>query len=475
LRIAILTTDGRSDPNFPASDRPHFGSAVSALLEGFAMLAGEGKQNIDASRLDRVIGRPHPQAVPAQAPTCDLRPAIFDFSSSISHLPSSVPEIHVISCLRSPLPSPEKLAENIWFHPVVVPRWGWLRSGYAGCAWEVRRKLETILPDIVHAQGTERDCAIAGALSGFRNILTIHGNLRSIRERIGLRPGSPMWLQSYLEQLVIPRFHAHICISNYSAALLPRSVKHKWVIPNAVNSSFFEIAERREKPEAGSPKSEAASPPSDLPSPISHLRSPTFPPSAFRFQTSPPLLLVPAAIEPWKNQVFFLKAIDSVAEDIPIQILFVGADRGGAYSDIFHRMVAERPWCRYGGMLGRGELIQEMLSATMLVLPSIEENCPMVILEAMAAGVPVAASNAGGIPDLVHDGKNGLLFDPNNAGSIAGAVRRLLTRPSLLKQVATTARINAEEKYHPMAIASQHVEIYKNELNKHTRDQRRAL
>jgi hypothetical protein len=60
-------------------------------------------------------------------------------------------EIHVISCTQQPLSAPEKLAPNIWFHPLHVSKWGWLRTGYQGCVRAVRQKLKEIQPDIVHA------------------------------------------------------------------------------------------------------------------------------------------------------------------------------------------------------------------------------------------------------------------------------------------------------------------------------------
>src|SRR5947207_3834785 len=60
-------------------------------------------------------------------------------------------EVHIVSCTQKPVRAPEKLAENIWFHSLHVPKWGWLRTGYLGCIRAVRRKVKEIQPDIVHA------------------------------------------------------------------------------------------------------------------------------------------------------------------------------------------------------------------------------------------------------------------------------------------------------------------------------------
>ena len=80
---------------------------------------------------------------------------------------AALPEVrvHVVSCTQQPMRSPEKLAGNIWFHSLHVPKLGWLRTGYQGCIRAVRRKLRAIQPDLVHGQGTERDCALSAIFS----------------------------------------------------------------------------------------------------------------------------------------------------------------------------------------------------------------------------------------------------------------------------------------------------------------------
>jgi glycosyltransferase involved in cell wall biosynthesis len=69
-----------------------------------------------------------------------------------------------------------------------------------------------------------------------------------------------------------------------------------------------------------------------------------------------------------------------------------------------------------------------------LVVPSIWlENSPLVIHEAFMAGVPVVGARMGGIPELVADGVNGLLYQADSAASLEGALRRILDDPSCLE------------------------------------------
>jgi glycosyltransferase involved in cell wall biosynthesis len=88
----------------------------------------------------------------------------------------------------------------------------------------------------------------------------------------------------------------------------------------------------------------------------------------------------------------------------------------------------------------------------------------MVILEAMAAGLPVAAANVGGIPDLVRDGETGALFEPTDQSSIASSARRLLNDVDLAAQMAKTAKDEARQKFQPRIVAQQHLDVYEEVL-----------
>jgi glycosyltransferase involved in cell wall biosynthesis len=101
----------------------------------------------------------------------------------------------------------------------------------------------------------------------------------------------------------------------------------------------------------------------------------------------------------------------------------------------------------------------------MLALPSIEDNCPMVVLEAMAASVPIVAARVGGVPELITDGRNGVLFDPNDPKDMAAAVEGLLRSPDQAAALAQNGRSSATEKYHPINIARKHLEIYQEVLH----------
>ena len=77
------------------------------------------------------------------------------------------------------------------------------------------------------------------------------------------------------------------------------------------------------------------------------------------------------------------------------------------------------------------ETLQIISRAAVLVLPSRSEGMGRVLIEAMAAGVPVIGSNVGGIPTVIHDGENGFLFPVEDSGALEQHLRRLLSDPEL--------------------------------------------
>ena len=79
-------------------------------------------------------------------------------------------------------------------------------------------------------------------------------------------------------------------------------------------------------------------------------------------------------------------------------------------------------------------------AADVVVLPSFTESCPMVALEAMAAGVPLIATDAGGIPEIVRDGETGWLFPPGVPERLAELITRVLAEPDSAAAVAHRAR-----------------------------------
>ena len=94
------------------------------------------------------------------------------------------------------------------------------------------------------------------------------------------------------------------------------------------------------------------------------------------------------------------------------------------------------------------EDVQRVLGAAdVFVLPSVTEGQPMALLEAMAHGLCVVASAVGGIPDMVQDGRSGLLVPPNDPGALQAALRRVLADPQLRARLGAAARGRVLEQF----------------------------
>jgi len=376
IRLALLTTDAREVYKTYDRPKPYFGTAPQALLDGMA-------DNPDL-------------------------------------------EVHVVSCIQRPASSPVQLASNIFYQALVVPKIGWLRTGYQGCIRAVRRKLRELKPDLVHGQGTERDCAICSIWSGFPNVLTVHGNMRLIAKVNQARPFSFDWLTARLERYALPRTEGVVCITSYTRQAVAPLAKQTWVVPNAVDPTFFDIKVIR-----------------------------------------PPVqrILVVATISHRKNQHAFIRALDPLAKNGAIEVVFLGATGPDPYSIEFFRLIESRPWCKHIAFSGHEEVKRCLSQSHILVLPSLEDNCPMTVLEAMAAGVPVLASKVGGVPDLIEEGVTGLFCDPSDPESMRQGVQRLLTDDATASSLAARAKAVARERYHPRVVARRHLEIYREVLD----------
>jgi len=100
--------------------------------------------------------------------------------------------------------------------------------------------------------------------------------------------------------------------------------------------------------------------------------------------------------------------------------------------------------CELLGSVNREDVFQLFKKASLFVLPSYYEGLPMVILEALAMGLPVIATPVGGIPEVIHDAKNGILIPPGNIEALANAIETLVTDRDLRKTMGAYSREVAE-------------------------------
>jgi glycosyltransferase involved in cell wall biosynthesis len=112
-------------------------------------------------------------------------------------------------------------------------------------------------------------------------------------------------------------------------------------------------------------------------------------------------------------------------------------------------------------MLGYRSDIQPLFSiADVFVLPSLSEGSPNVLLESMAAGVPIVATHVGGVPELVNHNESAILVPPANADALGRSIHELLTEPARAKELARVAFERARLLFSPEKYDRRILDIY---------------
>jgi glycosyltransferase involved in cell wall biosynthesis len=120
----------------------------------------------------------------------------------------------------------------------------------------------------------------------------------------------------------------------------------------------------------------------------------------------------------------------------------------------------------FAGVKNDSEMTRAYAASDLVVLPSLSEGLPIVLLEAMASGRPVVATRVGGIPELVTSGKNGYLVTPGSADEIADRVIELLGRPELAAEMGAASRALVESTHSWDAVSSRVSSVYESVLGK---------
>lgn len=130
------------------------------------------------------------------------------------------------------------------------------------------------------------------------------------------------------------------------------------------------------------------------------------------------------------------------------------------YLDQLARRLGVADRIRYTGVLNAEAMKTCFLQSSVFLLPSSLENSPNSLGEAMLLGMPCAAANVGGVPSMMEDKKEGLLFDPARPDQMAQAVLALLDDPAGAEAMGKAARARAMADHDPKAIAAAQMALY---------------
>jgi glycosyltransferase involved in cell wall biosynthesis len=184
-----------------------------------------------------------------------------------------------------------------------------------------------------------------------------------------------------------------------------------------------------------------------------------------------PLVAVMGRLARHKGVEHFLAAAAALAARHPrVRFLVVGdtheIDVGNAgYREELERRAADLGLGRRVVFTGfRSDVPAVARELAVSVLTSFIEGLSNVLLESMAAGVPVVASSVSGNPELVEDGENGLLVPPGDPPALAAAIDRILREPELARRLGRAGRRRVEERFTLERLVRDTERVYVNAL-----------
>ena len=283
--------------------------------------------------------------------------------------------------------------------------------------------------DLLHLHGSELQLPAMTACLPVPQLLTVQGLVSQYPRFV---PGLVSWLKvlwtlaGLYERRYLPAIHHFSCRTHWDKALVRRlspgcTVHHNWEV---IRPAFFRA-------------------PGPLPA-------------------GRPQVAFIGGTQVMKGFREALAAFDLLRQHLDVQLVIAGTDDAAAVqaevaaAGLRHIGPADVV-CR--GVLGAPALAQLFAESVCLLHPSYVDNSPNSVCEAQVAGLPVVASDVGGVRSLVEDEVTGLLCTLAPA-SIAAQARRLLTDGALHRRLATQAAAVARQRHDPATIVARTVAIY---------------
>jgi colanic acid/amylovoran biosynthesis glycosyltransferase len=297
--------------------------------------------------------------------------------------------------------------------PPARPRFADGALYYLALPARIARELRAFRPDAALVQGVHEAAAFLVGRSLARDdaklILDVQGDWHEATRLYG----SPLRrllnpVNDALPRLVVPRADAVRTVSTQTARLVrDLGVEPTAIFPSYVDADAF-----------------LARPPAPLP--------------------AKPRAVFVGVLERYKALDTLVEAWRRAAPQLPGAVLHIVGD--GTLRDRVRELTEELPaQTEWSTRLDADEVSRAMDDAWLVCLPSRSEGLPRVALEGACRGRAIIGGNRAGIPDVVHDGENGLLVDPDDAGALAGALVRILSDRAEAERLGMAARRTGEE------------------------------
>ncbi len=180
--------------------------------------------------------------------------------------------------------------------------------------------------------------------------------------------------------------------------------------------------------------------------------------------TEPTVLFIGRQV-PEKGQGVLLQAAALLAaRGHRIKLTLAGEGPARAAFEALAQRLGLAEQVSFPGAVGQEEIHALYAGAAVFCLPSFAEGIPGVLMEAMAMEVPVLSTRITGIPELIEDGRDGLLVAPGRADELADALERLLADPALCRELGARGREKVLAQFNTIGSAEQLHELFVYEL-----------
>ena len=171
-----------------------------------------------------------------------------------------------------------------------------------------------------------------------------------------------------------------------------------------------------------------------------------------------PVLLTVARLTKQKGHQFLIQALPGLLAEWPSLVcVFVGeGESREALLDLARNNSVDQS-CRFVG--SKDDVVDWYAAADVVVLPSLSEGFPFVVLEALAMSRPVVATNINGVPEIIHDGCTGVLVPPRNPKALEAGLRTLLRDPCLAARLGRAGQQEVAARFTAERMVQHTVEV----------------
>ncbi len=329
-------------------------------------------------------------------------------------------EVHVITTLYKGSKK-ETIEEGFFIHSILWPEIKFIGGLFfwLNAFW----KLKKIKPNILHFQGID--------ISLFTLIL-----IKILKKPFVVwAQGSDVYFQSKIKRLtskiVLKNAKTVIALTedmkNHLKKIYDREIL---IIPNGIDLNKFENLSKE------------------------YYRS------KFLFEKNTKIILYVGTFRPVKGLKYLIEAMKIIG-NVEKRLVIIGHGKEKGDLENLVKNLGLKDCVTFIGKIPNNEVFKYMASSDVFVLPSLSEGFPIVILEAMASGLPIVTTKVRGLPEIFKDGRNGFLVEPRNPEKIAEKVLIILNDEDLSKIISKN-NLDEVKKYDWMIVIDKLENVYFN-------------